>query len=77
MERYAGKSFTKNSMVLKKYTNGGSSKGEIASLCKYQGWSNNGMKCFNELFDLVKANRKASTAKSFEQSFQVYVYVVE
>ena len=30
------------------------------------------MKQFNELFDLVKANRKTFIAKSFEESFQAF-----
>ena len=70
----ADKNITKNSAVSKKYTNGGSSKGEVASLRRYQGWSSSGIKRFNELFDLVKADCKSSHAKSYEESFQLFCF---
>ena len=64
------KEITKNSSIVKKFTNGGSSKGEVASSHQYQGWSSNGIKHFNELFDLVKCDRKMENAKASEESFQ-------
>ena len=66
----ASKNITKNSMVGRKYTNGGSSNGEIASSRRYQGWSNCGIKRFNKLFDLVKRDRESPHAKQFELCFQ-------
>jgi len=63
---------TKKSLVVKKYTNGGSSKGEVASSRRFHGWSSHGMNRFNELFDLVKADRTSEGAKSFEESFQEF-----
>ena len=68
----ADKNITKNSSVIRKYTNGGSSQGEVASSCKYQGWSSCGLKCFNELFDLVRADCASSHAKPYEVSFQEF-----
>lgn len=66
------KNITKNSSVTKKYTNGGTSKGEVASSRRYQGWSSNGIKRFNELFDLIRADCNSSHAVSFEESFQQF-----
>jgi len=66
------KELTRNSSIMKKFTNGGSSKGEVASSHRYQGWSSDGIKCFNELFDLVKCDRKTENAKAFEESFQEF-----
>ena len=63
---------TKNSLVKKKYTNGGSSIGETASLCQYQGWSSEGIDQFNKLFDLVKADQMTLNAKPYIVSFQAY-----
>src|SRR5688572_14454986 len=60
----ADKNITKNSSVIRKYTNGGSAKGEIASSRKYQGWSTCGLKRFNELYDYVKVDRASSHAKA-------------
>ena len=68
----ADKNITKNSTVIRKYTNGGSSQGEVASSRKYQGWSSCGLKRFNELFDYVKADCASSHAKQFELSFQEF-----
>ena len=68
----AVKNITKNSDVIRKYTNGGSSLGEVASSRRYQGWSSCGMKRFNDLFDLVKVDRESSHAKQFEESFQEF-----
>ena len=63
------KNITKNSSVAKKYTNGGTSKGAVTSSRRYQGWSSNGLKRFNELFDLVKEDRESNCANDFEESF--------
>ena len=63
------KNITKKSEVTKKYTNSGSSNCITASTRQYQGWSSNGMKRFNELFDLVKADRRSVDAVLFEESF--------
>ena len=68
----ASKNITKNSDVIREYTNGGSSKGEVVSSRRYQGWSSTGIKCFNILFDLVKADHNSLHAKSFEESFQFF-----
>ena len=68
----AKNNITKNSEVARKYTNGGSSKGDTASSRRYQGWSSEGIKRFNELFDLVKEDRQAPHAKLFEESFRQY-----
>src|SRR5687767_14124645 len=68
----ADKNITKNSSVIKKYTNGGSSQGEVASSHKYQGWSSCGLKHFNELFDHVKVDCASSHAKLFVVSFQEF-----
>ena len=57
------------STVSKKFTNGGSAKGEVASSCKYQGWSSEGIKCFNELFDLIKTDQNMAYAKTFKELF--------
>ena len=54
------KKITKNSDVNRKYTNGGASQAEIGSSRRFQGWSSEGIKRFNELFDLVKADRGRS-----------------
>ena len=62
------KNITKNSKVTKKYTNGRSSNGLTASTCQYQGWSSNGMKRFNKLFDMVKADRSSENALIYEKS---------
>ena len=66
----ASKKITKNSSVGRKYTNGGSSNGEIASSRRYQGWSSCRIKYFNELFDLVKLDHESPHAKQFELSFK-------
>jgi hypothetical protein len=63
---------TKNSGVFCKYTNGGSSTGRNASSRRYQGWNAEGIKRFNVLFDLVKADRTKSHARFFEDEFKVY-----
>ena len=54
----------------KKYTNGGASNGSSASTHQYQGWSSNGMKWFNELFDIVEADRNSENALTYEESFR-------
>ena len=66
------KNITKNSSVAKKYTNGGTSKGAVTSSRRYQGWSSNGLKRFNELFDLVKENCESNCANDFEESFLLF-----
>ena len=68
------KNITKNSKVTNKYTNGGSSNGFTASTCQYQGWSSNGMKKFNELFDMVNADRSSENALFYEESFCDFCY---
>ena len=68
----AKNTITKNSEVARKYTNGGSSKGDTASSRRYQGWSSEGINRFNELFDLVKKDRSSRHAKSFEEMFRQY-----
>ena len=41
---------------------------------KYGGWSPEGIDRFNELYDLVKANRESEKAKGypFEEAFHIY-----
>ena len=63
---------TKDSGVGCKYTNGGTSAGTKASSRRYQGWSADGIKQFNKIFDLVKLNRTLPVAKSFEESFKSF-----
>ncbi len=63
---------TSGTEVPRKYTNGGKSKGEVASSQHNKGWSNQGLKRFNNLFDKVKENRSAPQAKVFEESFRSY-----
>jgi hypothetical protein len=46
----------KSSEVLAKYTNAGD-KSKKRHSCKFQGWSNDGLKRFNQLLDIVIANR--------------------
>ena len=53
----ATKKIIKHSKVSRKYTNGGASKADIGSSRRFQGWSTDGIKRFNELFDLVKSDR--------------------
>ena len=55
-----------------KYTNGGSSKEEAASPYRYQGWLSEGIEGFNKLYDVVKANRSAPSAKLYEELFYVF-----
>ena len=63
---------TKLSPVIQKYTNGGSSSGKNGSSRRYQGWNSEGIKRFNDLFDLVKADRESAHAKPFEEAFKNY-----
>ena len=63
---------TSSTEVPRKYTNGGNSKGELGSSQNNKGWSAQGLKRFNELFDKVKENRKAPQAKLFEENFRSY-----
>src|SRR5207244_845227 len=53
----AKRKITKGSNVPRKFTNGGSSKGEVASCQHNKGWLKQGLDRFNELFDLVQKNR--------------------
>ena len=68
----AKRNITKNSVVNRKYTNGGSSAGNKASSRQYQGWSSVGIKRFNELFDIIKQDRESSNAEDFEEAFRVF-----
>jgi len=68
----AKQNITKNSVVTRKYTNGGSATGNKASSRHYQGWSTDGIKRFNELFDLIKNDRDSPNAKNYEESFRVF-----
>ena len=61
---------TKSGEVKPKYTNGGSSKGEVASSRKYQGWSEEGLKKFNELHGMIKRDRASPHARQFEEDFR-------
>ena len=63
---------TKLSPVIRKYTNGGSSSGKNGSSRRYQGWNSEGIKRFNDRFDLVKADRESPHARQFEEVFKVY-----
>ena len=64
---------TKLSTVIRKYTNGGSSSGKNSSSTRrYQGWNSEGIKRFNDLFDLVKEDRESPHAKPFEETFKNY-----
>ena len=60
---------TKTSSVPCKYTNGGKSKGTVATSQHNKGWSDEGLCRFNELFDLVEKNRATPFAKQFEEDF--------
>ena len=60
---------TKTSNVPRKYTNGGKSKGTVATSQHNKGWSNEGLHRFNELFDLVEKNRATPFSKQFEEDF--------
>lgn len=68
----ASKNITKNSGVTRKYTNGGSSQGDIASSQRFQGWSCRGMVRFNKLYNQVELDQKSNHAKLFEENFQEY-----
>lgn len=65
----ANRKIAKNSNVSRKYTNGGSTQGQIGSSQKYQGWSSSGMIQFNELYNLVEEDCESFHAKAFEESF--------
>ena len=60
------------SQVPRKYTNGGKSNGEVGSSQHNKGWSEEGLKRFNELFDAVKKNRATPEAILFEENFRTY-----
>ena len=61
---------TKSSSVICKYTNGGCSNAPNGSSRHYQGWNTEGIRQFNDLFDLVKVDQNAPHAKLFEESFK-------
>ena len=61
---------TKTSKVPRKYTNGGKSQGKVATSQHNKGWSDSGLKRFNELFDLVEKNRNTPFAGDFEEEFR-------
>ena len=63
---------TKDMSVGIKYTNGGLSKGEVAGCHRYHGWLNEGIECFNNLFDLNKADKSVPFAKLYKEFFQVF-----
>ena len=63
---------TSGTQVPRKYTNGGNSKGELGSSQHNKGWSEQGLKRFNELFDKVKMNRSTPEAIVFEENFRNY-----
>ena len=60
----------KESTVLPKYTNGGSSAVCSGKLKRYQGWSVEGINRFNEIFDMVTNDQKSENASTFEIHFQ-------
>ena len=51
--KMAEKNVTKIPGFKKKYTNGGSAKNQVARSRKHGGWCADGLKRFNELFDMV------------------------
>ena len=63
---------TSGTQVPRKYTNGGKSKADVGSSQHNKGWSEEGLKRFNELFDKVKKNRSSPEAKDFEEKFRAY-----
>ena len=50
----------------------GASQADIRNSCRFQGWSTKGIKRFNDLFDLVKADRGMNYAESFEELFKKF-----
>ena len=70
-----------SSGVLPLYTTGGNgnqtpkqgdskpAKTNNSSPCMYQGWSVHGIRCFNELFDLVKKERATQLGRDWEEAF--------
>ena len=58
------------SNVLQKYTNGGKSQGNVATSQHNKGWSDEGLRRFNELFELVEKNRVSPNAHAFEEEFR-------
>lgn len=63
---------TKTSNVPRKYTNGGKSQRKIATSQHNKGWSDEGLRRFNKLFDLVEKNRETPFAKEFEENFCIW-----
>ena len=61
---------TKTSNVPQKYTNGGKSQGNVATSQHNKGWSDEGLRRFNELFELVEKNRVSPNAHAFEEEFR-------
>ena len=62
---------TTTTSVKRKYTNGGSADGMKASTRRLQGWSNEGRERFNQLFDMVEADREGPHALEFEEMFML------
>jgi hypothetical protein len=66
------KKVSSSTKMIHKYTNGGSSKGANASSRRFKGWSKEGLRCFNKLYDLVEEDRKGSHARKWEEDFCEY-----
>ena len=63
------------SQVPRKYTNGGKSNGEVGSSQHNKGWSEEGLKRFNGLFDAVKKKRVAPEAIASEKTSGLIVKI--
>src|SRR5687768_17268078 len=60
----------KTSNIPHKYTNGRLSKSKNGTSQHNKGWSDKGLRRFNELFGLVEKNREGSYVKKFEEDFR-------
>ena len=60
---------TRTSRIMPKFTNGGVSDGDVASSRQYQGWSDEGLSRFNELFQAVSEDRATECGKQFEVDY--------
>ena len=69
------KKVTSSTKMIRKYTNGGSSKGANASSQRFKGWSKEGLCCFNKLYDLVEEDMKGDHARKWEEDFCKYCNV--
>ncbi len=65
-----GTNNTKTSIIPRKYTNGGKSQGKVATSCHNRGWSDEGLRHFNVIFDLVEKNRATPYAKLYKEEFR-------